>query len=127
MGSFVRTLTVIAFALGVPGIGAGAATADSGSEHAPVIIQCNNPTSISVVDASGGDALLSQLISLLGTTVGANSPISGGPANSGGNAAVVGTGAGGEAGSTSSQSANNNRCGTSSDVDASTRIDNSRR
>ncbi|MFJ7147450.1 hypothetical protein ACIQVT_04495 [Streptomyces sp. NPDC100445] len=126
MRSFVRTLTVIAFALGVPGIGAGAATADSGSEHAPVIIQCNNPTSISAVDASGGDALLSQLISLLGTTAGANSPVSG-PTNNGGNASAVDTGAGGEVTSSSSQSANSNRCGTSSDVDASTRVDNSRR
>ncbi|MFF5447673.1 hypothetical protein [Streptomyces sp. NPDC012888] len=80
-----------------------------------MVIQCNNPTNVSLVDASGGDSLVRQLIDVLGS-------------NDGNNASAVQTGSGGNAlGGDASQSANNNRCGLSSDVDASTRIDNSQR
>ncbi|MGW5851240.1 hypothetical protein ACWFQ8_25410 [Streptomyces sp. NPDC055254] len=119
MKSLVRTVSVIVLALGAAVCGNGAAVAAPASGDVPVVIQCNNPTSISLVDASGGASLVRQLISL----------ISGGEATNDGNlASGVVTGAGGEdAGGDASQSTNNNRCGVSSDVDASTRIDHSRR
>ncbi|WP_030958881.1 hypothetical protein [Streptomyces sp. NRRL S-378] len=116
MTSVVRTVSIIMFAVGTALFGHGAAVAASAPQDSPVIIQCNNPTNVSLLDASGGDSLVSQLIDVLGGS------------NEGNNASAVETGAGGEAsGGNASQSANKNRCGLSSDVDASTRIDNSQR
>ncbi|MET9962820.1 hypothetical protein ABZ128_27770 [Streptomyces sp. NPDC006326] len=116
MKSIVRTISVIMLALGTAAFTTGAAAAASTSDDAPVVIQCNNPTNVSLVDASGGDSLVSQLIEVLGGT------------NDGNNASAVDTGSGGTAlGGDAAQSASHNRCGESSDVDASTRIDNSQR
>ncbi|MEV4193350.1 hypothetical protein [Streptomyces toxytricini] len=121
MKSVLRTASVIVLAFGAAVFGSGSAVAAAASEDVPVIIQCNNPTSVSLVDASGGDSLVSQLIAVLAEDDGT-------AANEGNNASAVDTGPGGEAvGGDASQSANNNRCGLSSDVDASTRIDNSQR
>ncbi|CAL9628059.1 hypothetical protein SUDANB120_06027 [Streptomyces sp. enrichment culture] len=121
MKSVLRTASAIILALGTAVFGSGSAVAAAFSEDVPVIIQCNNPTSVSLVDASGGDSLVSQLIAVLAEDDGVG-------ANDGNNASAVDTGSGGTAsGGDASQSANNNRCGLSSDVDASTRIDNSQR
>ncbi|MET9567587.1 hypothetical protein ABZY34_00275 [Streptomyces virginiae] len=117
MKAIVRTISVLVLTLGTAAASStGAAVAASPSDGAPVVIQCNNPTHVSLVDASGGDSLVSQLIEVLGGT------------NDGNNASAVDTGPGGTAlGGDAAQSASHNRCGESSDVDASTRIDNSQR
>ncbi|WP_030772399.1 hypothetical protein [Streptomyces sp. NRRL F-2664] len=122
MKSVIRAVSVLVLALGSAVFGNGAAVAaPASSDDLPVIIQCNNPTNLSLVDASGGDSLVSQLIELITDNGGTGT-------NDGNNASAVDTGAGGIAvGGDASQSANNNRCGLSSDVDASTRIDNSQR
>ncbi|APU43677.1 hypothetical protein [Streptomyces sp. TN58] len=121
MKSVVRAVSVLVLALGTAVFGNGFAVAASASDEVPVIIQCNNPTNLSLVDASGGDSLVSQLIELITEDGGTGT-------NDGNNASAVETGAGGTAfGGNASQSANNNRCGQSSDVDASTRVDNSQR
>ncbi|WP_030772396.1 hypothetical protein [Streptomyces sp. NRRL F-2664] len=119
MKSVVRAVSVIVLALGTAVCGNGAAVAAPASGDLPVIIRCNNPTNVSLVDASGGDSLLRQLLSLVSE---------GDTTNEGSSASGVMTGEGGTAvGGDASQSANNNRCGASSDLDVSTRVDNSRR
>ncbi|MET9962821.1 hypothetical protein ABZ128_27775 [Streptomyces sp. NPDC006326] len=116
MKSIVRTISVIMLALGTAAFTTGAAAAASTSDDAPVVIQCNNPTSVSLVDASGGNSLVRQLVGVLAGT------------NGGNNASGVITGQGGVAAAgDAAQSADNNRCGSSSDLDTSTRIDNSQR
>ncbi|MFF9865397.1 hypothetical protein ACF1G0_08215 [Streptomyces sp. NPDC013953] len=121
MGPVIRTATVVVLALGTAVFGSGAAVAGADSGDLPLVIQCNNPTNLSLVDASGGDSLVSQLVEVL-SEGGSTST------NEGNNASAVDTGPGGTAsGGNVSQSANNNRCGVSSDVDESTRIDNSQR
>ncbi|MFF9865396.1 hypothetical protein ACF1G0_08210 [Streptomyces sp. NPDC013953] len=121
MGPVIRTATVVVLALGTAVFGSGAAVAGADSGDLPLVIQCNNPTSLSLVDASGGDSLVRQLIGVVTEEEATGT-------NAGSNASGVITGSGGEAtGGDASQSANDNRCGVSSDVDASTRIDNSKR
>ncbi|CAL9628017.1 hypothetical protein SUDANB120_06026 [Streptomyces sp. enrichment culture] len=119
MKSLFRTISVVALAFGTAWVGNGAAVAAASSGELPVVIRCNNPANLAAVDASGGDSLVRQLISLASE---------GNATNDGSSASGVITGSGGEAvGGDASQSTNNNRCGESSGLDVSTRIDNSRR
>ncbi|MEV4193349.1 hypothetical protein [Streptomyces toxytricini] len=119
MKFLIRTVSVVALALGTAWTGNGAAVAAVSSGELPAIIRCNNPTSLSAVDASGGNSLVRQLLSLVSEED---------ATNDGSLASGVMTGSGGEAvGGDASQSTNNNRCGASSDLDTSTRIDNSKR
>ncbi|THA81235.1 hypothetical protein [Streptomyces sp. A0592] len=117
MKAIVRTLSVLVLTLGsAAAFGTGAAVAASPSDGAPVVIRCNNPTSVSAVDASGGNSLVRQLVGVLAGT------------NGGNNASGVITGEGGDAaGGNAAQTADRNRCGSSSDLDTSTRIDTSQR
>ncbi|MFE5621028.1 hypothetical protein ACFQ8S_03055 [Streptomyces virginiae] len=114
--AILRTISVLVLTLGTAAAFSTGAAVAAPTDGAPVVIQCNNPTNVSLVDASGGDSLVSQLVEVLGGT------------NDGNNASAVDTGSGGTAlGGDAAQSANHNRCGESTDVDASTRIDNSQR
>ncbi|MET9567586.1 hypothetical protein ABZY34_00270 [Streptomyces virginiae] len=117
MKAIVRTISVLVLTLGTAAASStGAAVAASPSDGAPVVIRCNNPTSVSLVDASGGNSLVRQLVGVLSGT------------NGGNNASGVMTGEGGDAaGGDAAQAADHNRCGSSADLDASTRIDTSRR
>ncbi|WP_158943333.1 hypothetical protein [Streptomyces sp. NRRL S-378] len=119
MHSAVRIASAIVIAFSAAAFGHGTASAAPAGEDRPVLIRCNNPSSLSLADASGGDSLVRQLISVVSGD---------GDTNDGNLASGVITGEGGIAdGGDASQSANENRCGASSDIDASTRIDNSQR
>ncbi|MFE5488952.1 hypothetical protein ACFQ7Z_03130 [Streptomyces virginiae] len=116
MKAIVRTISVLVLTLGTAAAFSTGAAVAAPTDGAPVVIRCNNPTSVSLVDASGGDSLVRQLVGVLAGT------------NSGNNASGVITGEGGEAaGGNAAQTASNNRCGHSSGLDTSTRIDTSQR
>ncbi|MFH9618413.1 hypothetical protein ACH4MM_32580 [Streptomyces pratensis] len=118
-----RATMVTLFALGTAALGAGTASARPG-DAAPFSIQRNNPVNLSLIDASGGASFLQHLINA-GPNGGHGANIVPPPP-----ASSTDGGDGGEGGHACNgtlQTANNNRCGKSSDVDAGTRIDKSKR
>ncbi|MFD6278961.1 hypothetical protein ACFWFI_25850 [Streptomyces sp. NPDC060209] len=115
-----RATMVTLFALGAAALGVGTASAQPG-DATPFSIQCNNPVNLSLVDASGGASIIDRLIDV-NPVAGQDANVQPAPTTWGGDG-----GEGGHASNGTLQSANNNRCGKSSDVDASTRIDKSKR